>query len=74
MEVSKQRTALSVAFTHAEQVRVERVGGFSCGTCAIDRVRCAVENGSMLADEVFPRRFVSIRARRGERQVLELKR
>lgn len=72
MKVAEERAPFAVPFSHAEQVGVECIGGFSCGTRAIDRVRCAIEDRPMLADEVFPRRFVSVCARCGESEVLKL--
>ena len=71
MEVTKQRSTSTAPLIEPVQVGVQRVGQLACSAARIDGIRCAVQDGPLLANEVVPRLLVPQAAGRGKCEVIE---
>ena len=72
VEVAKERQPFAVPLPQPEQVRVQRVREVARAARAVDRIGRAVEHRPVLAHEMLPRPFVSLRARACKRKVFEV--
>ena len=72
MEVSKQRTPLTVPFAHPVEFRVELIGQLARTAGRIEGIGRAVERGTILPDDVFPGVVSSSCAPTRQRQVGEV--
>ena len=72
VEVAEERPTFAVALGQPEQLSIECVRRFARGARFIDGVSGAIKHRAMFADEVVPGRFVSVGARRRQRQVFEV--
>ena len=73
VKVAEKRSTLAFALGQSEQLGVKAVRGFACRAGPIDRVRSSIEDGAVLANEVFPGRIIPIRAGGCQGQVFEMK-
>jgi hypothetical protein len=72
MEVPKQRAPLALAFGEPIQLTVQAVCDVACGATGRERIRRAIQDRPVLANEVLPRPFVSSRAGAREGEVFEM--
>jgi hypothetical protein len=74
VEVAEERASLALPFREAEQIAVQRVGQISGASCRVDGIRGAIEDRPVLAHEVLPGAFVSIRTGARQGKVFEVQR
>jgi len=74
MEVAEERATFAVAFAQAEQFGIQRIRCLTCAACLVDGIGGPIQHGTMLTDEVLPRRVVPVRTGGGEGEIVEMKR
>ncbi len=74
VEVAEERAPLALSLGHSKEVRVQGVRRFAGGAGLVDGVRRSIEDRPVLADEMFPCRLVSVRARGGKGEVGKVQR
>ena len=72
MEVVEERPAHAVPFVQTVQLGVDRIGYLLRVIAAGAAAGNPEQDRSVLADEMVPRRFASLCARAGKRQVVEV--
>lgn len=72
VKVAEQRSTLPVPLGKPEQLGVQAIRGFARRAGFIDRVCRSIKQRALFADEMFPGRIVSVRARGGQGEILEM--
>ena len=68
----EQRWPRVARWAQTKQLTVERIGQVARAAARFERVRAAIQDGPVLPDELLPRGFITVRARAGDPEVLQV--
>lgn len=72
--IGEERAPLPAALGQAEQVRVQRVCQIAGTPAGLERIRGPIKGWPIFANELLPRVLVTVSARAGQREILEVQR